>query len=319
MPKISVIMPVHDAGRFLEPALDSILRQSLSDFELICVDDGSTDGSVDVLERKAHGDARLVVLRQAHGGIVAALNAGIAVARAELIARMDSDDLAAPERLERQAAYLDRHQELALVGSAYQIIDEHDRPQAVVRPPVAPDAVRSALAKGNCLAHPTVMMRRAALEAVSGGKGPYRRVFRYAEDYDLWLRLSERAPLGNLPDVLLRYRRRFDAVRFEQIAQQVRSTLAAQRVAEARRAGAPDEAATWPDLTPQHLETLGIDLARQRREICRVALAYARQARRAGHSAAVAACLDFAAGFAPRGEGLAAWLQYRMRRAKVWV
>jgi Glycosyl transferase family 2 len=319
MPKISVIMPVYNAGRFLRSALDSILDQSLRDFELICVDDGSSDGSVDLLASVARGDPRLLVLRQEHAGIVMALNAAFAVARAELIARMDSDDLATPERFARQAAFLDRHADIALVGSAYRIIDEHDRPQKTIHAPIEPEAVRLALANGNCIAHPTVMVRRAALKAVSGPAGPYRNAFRYAEDYDLWLRLSERAALANLPDVLLDYRRSFDAIRFEQLAQQVRSTLAARSLASARRAGMADEADAWPDVTPALLESLGVTPAEQRREISRMALTYARQARRAGRSDTASRYLEFAADLAPRGEGIRARLQYRLRRAKVWL
>jgi glycosyltransferase involved in cell wall biosynthesis len=316
MPRVSVIMPVHNAGQFLGQAIESILQQSWRDFELICIDDGSEDGSVDVLEATRARDPRVRVLRQNHQGIVAALNSAFVAAAGELIARMDSDDVAEPQRFARQVEHLDRHPDIAVLGTAYRIVDEHDRPVKAMPVPLEPEAVAQALTRRNCLAHPTVMMRRAAL---AGLRGPYRHAFRYAEDYDLWLRVSEGAKLANLPDVLLRYRRRFDAIRFEQIGQQVRSTLAARRLAEMRRAGETDDADTWPEITPERLAALGVGLSEQRREICRAVLAYARQARRAGHRAAARSCLEHADGLAPHGEGVRAWVQHRLRRAKVWL
>src|SRR5438270_1653427 len=101
-PAISVIMPVYNAGRYLRSAMDSILAQSFADFEYICIDDGSTDDSAAILREYAGRDPRVVIVTKANGGVTSALNAGIRVARGEFLARVDADDLAAPNRFEEQ-------------------------------------------------------------------------------------------------------------------------------------------------------------------------------------------------------------------------
>src|SRR5262245_62588772 len=106
-------MPVRNGERFLSEALESTLEQTLSELELIVVDDGSTDGTPEILERAAAGDTRIRVHRQQPGGLTVAINAGCSLAQAPLIARMDSDDVMLPERLERQADYLARHDRVA--------------------------------------------------------------------------------------------------------------------------------------------------------------------------------------------------------------
>ncbi|MCW3846628.1 glycosyltransferase [Sphingomonas sp. LB-2] len=201
-PRVSVVMPVHDGGRHLARSIGSILAQSLGDLELIVVDDGSSDGIAEVLAGVR--DPRLVVLRQEHRGIVAALNRGCAAARASLIARMDADDIARPDRLTLQAAFLDRHPGVAAVGSAVTYIDAAGRETGRHAYPCGAERVARALRRGeNALAHPAVTMRKAAFDAVGG----YRERFRHAEDFDLWLRMAGRFALDNLPERLLDYRR----------------------------------------------------------------------------------------------------------------
>src|ERR1700722_2036753 len=117
-PRLSVLMPVFNGGRFLAAAVESILKQSLRDFELIAIDDGSTDQSASLLSQLAGSDDRIRVIRQANAGIVTALNRALELARGEYIARMDADDAALPSRLARQAAFLDGHPDVAVVGSA---------------------------------------------------------------------------------------------------------------------------------------------------------------------------------------------------------
>ena len=229
-------MPVRNAARFLGRAIDSIRCQSFGDFELLLIDDGSTDESPALLARHAEADPRLRVVTGAAAGVAAALNHGIEAARAPLIARMDADDEAEPERLARQVDFLAGKPDLALVGSGFHFIDAEGNVGGSYVPTTAPALIRDGLLLGNRIAHPTVMMRRAAVLAVGG----YRPIFTACEDYDLWLRLSEHYDLANLPDLLLRYRHHGDQVSGRNISAMLLQSVAARHAARARRAGKPD-------------------------------------------------------------------------------
>ncbi|MEO1235937.1 MAG: glycosyltransferase family 2 protein, partial [Planctomycetota bacterium] len=122
-PTISVLMPVYNCGVYLDAAVRSVRDQTWTDLELVAVNDGSTDGSLDVLQRHADEDERVVVIDQPNGGIVAALNAGLARCRGAFIARMDGDDVAYPHRLERQLAWMRAHPEAVAVGCQTRVID----------------------------------------------------------------------------------------------------------------------------------------------------------------------------------------------------
>jgi glycosyltransferase involved in cell wall biosynthesis len=191
-------MPVRNGARYVESACLSILEQRDADFEFLIVDDGSDDETPAILRRLAEADARVRVLRQGGDGLVAALNLGLRESRAPLIARMDADDLALPGRLARQMAVMDAKPGLAALGTGWRAIDADGRETGVVRPPASAAAVRDVLATRNCLAHPSVMIRR---ELAS-----YRPALTGAEDYDLWLRLSETHDVENLPDPLIALR-----------------------------------------------------------------------------------------------------------------
>jgi len=115
-PSISVLLPVYNGSRYLEEALLSIMAQTFLDWECVVMDDGSTDGSADLAEKAAVGDSRIKVMRRGHSGLVETLNAGLAVCRAPLVARMDADDVSLPERLGKQFAYMESHPEIALCG-----------------------------------------------------------------------------------------------------------------------------------------------------------------------------------------------------------
>ncbi|HMQ33015.1 MAG TPA: glycosyltransferase, partial [Chloroflexaceae bacterium] len=207
-PAISVIMPVRDAAATLAACLASALRQRMGDFELLAVDDGSADGSPALLESAARADPRVRVLRPGRVGLVAALNLGLAEARAPLVARMDADDLMHPDRLGLQRAHMEAHPELALVASRVALF-----PRALVRGGYAeyarwqnrvltPAQVSANIYVESPFAHPSVMLRRAAVAALGGyADGPF------PEDYELWLRLHEAGmPMAKLPRVLLAWR-----------------------------------------------------------------------------------------------------------------
>jgi glycosyltransferase involved in cell wall biosynthesis len=199
-PKVSVLMPVRDGERFIARAIDSVLTQTLSDLELIIVDDGSADGTAAIVSAYAWRDPRIRVARnESHEGISVALNRAVGLSSAPLLARLDSDDIALPDRLEKQQRWLDSRQEVAVLGGAITYIDHRDRKLRTAFMSSEPNV---AIRQGPAIAHPTVMMRRDALDAVGG----YRRAFDGAEDYDLWLRIGERALMANLNEVVIYYR-----------------------------------------------------------------------------------------------------------------
>lgn len=203
-PKVSFLVPVYNPGRYLAEALESLLAQTFADFELIAVDDGSTDGSLAVLRRFAQRDARVIVLSRPNTGIVGALNDGLAVARGEYIARMDADDVAAPERLAVQLAYLDAHPEIVAAGSSVVMVDTQGRALKDFKAQTDPRLIRERLVAATDIGiiHPTLVVRRAVLERVGG----YRPAYQLVEDFDLFLRLLDEGELGNVPEPLLDYR-----------------------------------------------------------------------------------------------------------------
>ena len=202
-PLISVCMPVYNAKRYLKEAVESILNQTFKDFEFLIIDDGSTDRSLAILKRYAAQDRRIRLSSEPNAGYVVRLNEMLHQARGELIARMDADDVALPERFARQVEFLRSHPEVDVLGGARENIDSKGRLLSVVRNVEGHDDIQAQAMNGFCpISHPSVMMRRKAVLAVGG----YRVEMMPAEDVDLWLRMGERGRLANLPDVITRYR-----------------------------------------------------------------------------------------------------------------
>ena len=200
-PRVSVVMAVYNAERYLEEAVRSILRQTCDDFEFIIIDDGSTDRSPATLKSLADGDGRLNVHRQPNSGLIASLNKACGLARGTYVARMDADDISLPRRLERQVQYLDAHKEIGVLGTWIQDIGADGQPGPIWPLPTNPATIRWFLMFGNCLAHPSAMMRRELIQSVA-----YRAEAVHAEDYDLWIRASSVTGVANLPEVLVKYR-----------------------------------------------------------------------------------------------------------------
>jgi cellulose synthase/poly-beta-1,6-N-acetylglucosamine synthase-like glycosyltransferase len=198
-PDISVVMAVFNAARFLRPAIESILAQTHGDFEFIIVDDGSTDDTAKIAA--SYSDPRIRFVAQAHKGLVATLNHGVQLARGEFVARMDGDDLSHPRRLQKQLEFMRAHPQCAVVGTTYEVIYENARSQRVEAVLLDDEDIRAEILARNPFAHGSVMMRRAALELPE----VYRDI-PSAEDWDLWLRLSQRWRLANLPEVLYSWR-----------------------------------------------------------------------------------------------------------------
>ena len=198
-PMVSVIMAVRNGGPFLVEAIASIRDQRFRDWEFVVVDDGSTDETAAVLQEAMRSDNRLRSFRQEPLGLVPALNRAATEARGTLLARMDADDRAHPERLGRQVAYLAANPGIGVLGTAVRRIGAG----RLWRRPVDNAALRAALLFETPFAHPTVMIRRDVWEKSDGG---YRPDFRAAEDIDLWERLAPHTEFANLAAPLLDYR-----------------------------------------------------------------------------------------------------------------
>jgi glycosyltransferase involved in cell wall biosynthesis len=253
---ISVVMPVHNGARFLDQAIDSIRKQSLRNFQFIIIDDGSTDASPGILSRHAAEDPRIkIFVLEKNGGYIDALHQGFAAANGKYIARMDQDDVAKPYRLEMQLDFLEANPDVALVGGAVELIDSESRVFATIWLPSQADELRRDLrGYGNAIAHPTVLFRRSALEEVGG----FRKAYRAAEDYDLWLRMMEKFDLANLPTVLLGYRRHEASISSKNVKQQALSALCARTTAQLRLQGLPDPTSAMELITEEVLRHLGV-------------------------------------------------------------
>lgn len=203
-PLISVIMPVYNSAKYLQEAVVSILGQTLADFELILIDDGSTDDSSATLEYFRKNDARVIVQRHSKNqGVAAALNTGLASARGRYIARMDADDISLPERFEKQVDFLDNHVEIDIVGSTVILVDEHGKKISVLPVPLDSLAIRWAGLLSAAFMHPTIMLRHSFL-VEHGIK--YSVTRDPLEDFAFFSQLLEFAHGSNFSEPLLLYR-----------------------------------------------------------------------------------------------------------------
>lgn len=207
LPRISVVMAVHNGARYLRESVESVLAQTWRDFEFIIVDDGSTDATPAILNEYEERDGRVRVIHNPENiGQTRSLNRGLAVARGEFVARQDADDLSLPERLARQVAFLDApgHGDVAVLGTVWELIDADGAPISTSRSPLSDTAIRWHSLFNNPFCHTSAMFRRSLLET-SGERG-YDEGLRYCQDYDLWARLLRHGRGANLPDALVRFR-----------------------------------------------------------------------------------------------------------------
>ena len=208
-PLVSVLMPVYNGEPYLREAVESILNQSSIDFEFIIIEDGSIDGTYAILE--SYNDSRIVLVHnQENIGLTRSLNKGLALAQGEYVARMDADDVAMPQRFEKQVAFLKKHPEIGILGSACQLIDTNGRKQRVWKKPTNDLQIRWISLLANPFAHPTVMMRRDIL--VQYGL-TYDDGWLGVEDYDLWTRMLRHTRGANFIEPLLQYRVHFGETR----------------------------------------------------------------------------------------------------------
>ena len=227
VPTVSVLLPVYNSERYVREAVESVLAQTLADFELIAVDDGSTDGSLEILQAFAARDPRIRLISRPNTGIAVALNDAIAVARGEFLARMDADDVSMPTRFQLQVDYLRAHPDVVLLGSRVLLVEPYGTPVYETDHALDHEAIdrELLLGVGWAVVHPVAMMRADAVRAT----GAYRADRVPIEDLDLFLRLTEIGRAANLPDILLHYRqhlRSANHMRFQEQEDKKRACVA---------------------------------------------------------------------------------------------
>lgn len=219
-PKVSVVLPVYNCEQFIEASVRSILGQSFTDFELILVNDGSTDSTPCILEKLAQLDDRLVLLHQSNQGLVQSLNNGMMCARGGYIARMDADDISMPDRFFLQIEYLEKNMEVGIVGGQALVQDEAGNIIGKINRPVSHDAAAIFLRYGCPLVHPTYMVRSIVYKTLGG----YREV-PGAEDLDFLTRAALHGyRLSNVDACVLIYTRNLAGISSRLALQQMRNT-----------------------------------------------------------------------------------------------
>ncbi|MBI5326761.1 MAG: glycosyltransferase [Deltaproteobacteria bacterium] len=221
VPKVTVLMSVYNDERYVSQAIESILKQTFTDFEFLIINDGSTDSTSCILEQYAQKDNRIKVVHQENIGLTKSLNKGLKIAVGEYIARMDADDISLMHRLQRQVELLDEHSDIAVLGSWAQIIDEKGDVVSEYCPALSPVLLRWRLLFGNCLLHSTVMFRKDVIIRAGG----YPEDCMIAQDYDLWAKLAFVAEIYQLSAVLIQYRQNKKAISFRLYDKQVETSI----------------------------------------------------------------------------------------------
>ncbi len=202
IPMVSILMPAYNCEKYVLEAVSSMLAQTFKDFELLVIDDGSTDSTRSILNRIS--DHRLRIKSNPKNlGLIATLNIGLENCIGKYVARMDADDISAIERLDKQVQFLELHPEVHVLGTMVNLIGEDGKVfSGLSGYPTAPKDIRQHLLRECCLIHPTVMFRKDTVSSAGG----YGTGAKHSEDYDLWLRLSHEHAIANLPDKLVSYR-----------------------------------------------------------------------------------------------------------------
>lgn len=241
MNKVSIFMSVYNGERFLRQAVESLLTQTYRDFELLIVNDASTDGTHGILKELAAQDSRVMVLTNSTNlGLTKSLNIALRSAFAKasadrqaqgnFVARMDADDIALPHRLEKQVTFLNAHPEVGIVGSWYQFINDDGDMLGEKHPPTEDTQLRRALIRFNPFLHSSTMIRTTVLDQIGGYDESYSR----AQDYDLWMRCAPLTKFANLPEILMQKRFTMGMISYTREKEQIRAALRV-RLAALRR------------------------------------------------------------------------------------
>ncbi len=200
MPKVSILMPVYNAEQYLSQALDSIVSQSFEDWELILINDGSTDRSESII--MDYDDERIFYIKNpVNLKLIKTLNKGIDYCGGQYIARMDADDICHPDRLKRQVEFLDSHPQVLMCGTAATVIDNSRKKTGNIHNLTSDDYLQINLMFSPSFIHPSMMIRNEVLK-----QSKYDEAYKHVEDYDLWCRIAKLGKVANIDDELLQYR-----------------------------------------------------------------------------------------------------------------
>lgn len=203
MPIISVLMSVFNEERYLHSSIDSILKQSFSDFEFIITDDHSSDGTLEILHTYALKDKRIKIIEHTKKmGLAHSLNEQIHMSKGKYLARMDGDDISHPDRFEKQFQFLENNNDIGMVGSFCREIDNNGKYISLWKRPTSDPEIKRRIFGFNPFIHSSIMVRRDAIMAA----GMYNTECKYAQDYDLWLRVSKKYKLANISEPLIDHR-----------------------------------------------------------------------------------------------------------------
>ncbi len=238
-PRVSVLMPVYNGEEYLEDAVDSILAQTFGDFEFLIMNDGSTDRTGEILDRLAAKDARIRVFHRENRGITPTLNELLRLARADLVARMDADDIALPERFAKQVRHLDENPDCVLVGSCATMIDPDGDDLTERAVPASHEEILEDILNGSSkfIFHSSIIFRRQPAVDLGG----YNESYAAAQDLDLFLRLAEVGRLTNLTETLIRYREHTSKISAKRAQLQGENSRLIRIQAHERRGSTPPE------------------------------------------------------------------------------
>ncbi len=225
-PKVTVLMSIYNGEKYLHQAINSILNQTFKDFEFLIINDGSTDGTAEILQ--SYNDFRIrIINNEKNIGLTKSLNKGLKLAKGDYIARMDADDISLPERFERQVEFLNKNKKMGLVGTFWYTIDENGQEIDISKPTNSIYAV-------HFMCHGTSMIRKRCLDKI----GFYREVFEFAQDYDLWLRIADKYEIKNIKEPLYKLRIRDDSISLKKKTQQnLYASLAIKMAKERKKYG----------------------------------------------------------------------------------
>ena len=201
MPKVTVLMSVYNGQKYLREAINSILNQTFKDFEFIIIDDCSIDKTKDII--LSYKDSRIRFIENKKNiGLTKSLNKGLKIARGKYIARMDVDDISMPERVEKQISFLDKHKDIAVVGSWIEIINMESSRAYVLKNDCNPAIIKWTHIFKNQITHSSAFFRKEIIKKI----GHYNEKYKYAQDFDFWFRISRKYKIANIPKVLVKYR-----------------------------------------------------------------------------------------------------------------
>lgn len=254
-PAISVVIPAYNEQQFLGNAIESICRQTFEDFELVVVNNGSTDGTGQIIAEWSARDPRVRGLTLETASLHRSLREGVAFSRGAFIARLDADDVAASDRLQRQYEAMVRNPALGLLGTAAQVIGPNGKSLGLIEHRTTDEEIKRGLTHGGCpFVHSSVMMRRDVYLQAGG----YRSGLNLAEDYDLWLRMAAITEMANLPEPLVNYRLHGDSLTVRRRTGLVLSGLCAAAAVVARQSGRPEPFSNGIPVLSKALPLLGL-------------------------------------------------------------